>query len=115
MGDEYEKYLEQYNQIVSDKLKTYGVYELIELWNKTEDTRFKKLASEIIKEIYVDLYNITNKRYFDYMKNHKYSNDYYSKKTQNRLEMLNKLTLDFNMKTKYQELWYLMHKLEIEK
>lgn len=115
MTNEYNQYLEQYNQIVSNKLKTKGVYELIELWNKTEDTRFKNLAKEIIREIYVDLYNITNKRHSDYMKDNLYSNDYYSKKTQNKLEMLDKLTLHFNMKDKYQELWYLMHKLEIEK
>lgn len=115
MSNEYKKYLDKYNKIISNKLKNNGVYELIELWNKTEDIRFKKLAKEIIKEIYQDLYNITNKRYYDYMKDNLYSNDYYSKKTQNKLEMLNKLTLDFNMKDKYGELWYLMHKLEIEK
>lgn len=80
MTNEYNQYLEQYNQIVSNKLKTKGVYELIELWNKTEDTRFKNLAKEIIREIYVDLYNITNKRHSDYMKDNLYSNDYYSKK-----------------------------------
>lgn len=111
---EYDKYLEYYNKVVSNKLKTYGVYELIDLWNKTKDTRFRKLASDIIKEIYLDLYNITNKNYFDYMRNAKYSNQYYSERTQNQLGMLSKLTLDFDMNLKYQELWYLMNKLEIK-
>jgi hypothetical protein len=37
MTNEYHQYLEQYNKIVSNKLKIKGVYELIELWNKTQD------------------------------------------------------------------------------
>ena len=38
---EYEKHLEQYNKIVSNKLNIYGVYELLDLWNKTKEARFK--------------------------------------------------------------------------
>lgn len=112
---EHEKYLEQYNQIISNKLKLYGVYELIELWNKTKDNRFKNLSSNIIKEIYVDLYNRTNKNYYDYMRTAKNSNNFYSKQTQNKLHMFESLTLDYNINEKYPELWYFMHKLEIER
>ena len=38
------------------------------------------------------------------MRNAKYSNNYYSESTQNQLGMLSKLTLDFDMNIKYQEL-----------
>lgn len=55
------------------------VRTLLKFWIKYRH-RFKNLAKEIIREIYVDLYNITNKRHSDYMKDNLYSNDYYSKK-----------------------------------
>jgi hypothetical protein len=49
------------------------------------------------------------------MRTAKNSNNFYSKQTQNKLHMFESLTLDYNINEKYPELWYLMHKLEIER
>lgn len=114
MSKELKEYLEQYNKIISNKIKHFGVYELIDLWGKTKDDRFKNLAVEIIKEIYNDLLTATNKEYCKLHNNSLNYGDFYNIHIQHKLKMLRYLLPDHNIKEKYEELWYIMFKLDIK-
>lgn len=106
--------LEKYNKIVSNKFKTNGIYELIELWNTTGDKRFKDLASEIVSEIFQSLWNKTNSDYAKYYNDAIYSGDFYNDRTQAAINMYEYLIPRYNIQEKYEELWYIMMKLEIK-
>ena len=106
--------LEKYNKIVSNKFKMNGIYELIELWNTTGDKRFKNLASEIVSEIFQSLWNKTNSDYAKYYNNEIYGVDFYKERTQAVINMYEYLIPRYNVQEKYEELWYIMTKLEIK-
>ena len=106
--------LEKYNKIVSIKFKINGIYELIELWNNTGDKRFKDLASEIVSEIFQSLWNKTNSDYAKYYNDAIYSGDFNKERTQAVINMYEYLIPRYNIQEKYEELWYIMMKLEIK-
>ena len=107
------KQRKRYNTTIHSKLKNFGIYKLIELNNATNDSRFKKLAQELVKEIYEDLLNETDRDYNYFLKSVRYSADFYSKEIQEELESLSKLSPLFHLSERYEELHYIMLKLEL--
>lgn len=108
-----EELLQNYNKIISIKLKKYNVYELIAMWNNNGDARFLNLACDIIKEIYIDLKKSTNKNLLKFQKDNLQSGDYFSAKTQEKLNILSDLDSSLSLQKNFPELWYLINKFEI--
>ena len=99
-----EELLSSYNLIISNKLKKYNVYELITMYNTNKDKRFRNLACDIIKEIYVDLKNATNHNLNKHEKDSINSGDYYSERNRSKREVLSGLDSTGKFSSNFPEL-----------